>query len=236
MFSFLAISFYLSPRTSLNPVDERIRFSVSVFDRSPRRALTVDDVQVSLGGRAIGEFIQKAYTVIRTLPDSWVEWDRAEQLNAGFLGQSFRPTRGRFENLTLRLAPRTNEPGHVLDEAQDLDADFPAKVDLFPDVLKSDLLRRGDEHGAINADGIFEVFYDAKMFIRCAWRSVDQHPIEVSPIHVPKELRDYSVLFGPAPDHGGGLRREKETYGHGGEVRLDVDRGPTGRRGVYGLV
>ena len=208
VFSFLAIAGYLSPRISLNPIGTHFRF-VNFLHRAV--SLTFYYIKVRLSGRAFRIFVQKAYTIVGALADSRVKRNGSKEFDADFFSQPFRSAGGRFEYLTFGLTPRTHKPGHVLDETQDGDTDFPAKVDLLPNVLERDLLWGRDEHGAIDSDGIFQILDDAEMFIRRTRWSVHQHPIQISPIDVPKELGDNTVLLGPAPDDGGGLGREEET-------------------------
>lgn len=87
------------------------------------------------------------------------------------------------------LAFGTNKAGHVLDNAQDWETDFFAERYLFSHVEQADLLRSGDDDGAVQV-GLLEVLNDGQMFIGRARWCIDEQVLELAPVDVSQKLLD----------------------------------------------
>lgn len=192
---------------------------------------TIDDVEICHRSWTVWVFVQKADAIVCALPDARVEGHLAQQLDACLFSQPLGTARGWLEYLTGCFAARAYETGHVLDQAEDGEADLAAKVDLFVDVLQGDLLWGCDEDGTIDA-GVFEVLDDAEVLVRCAGRGVDDEIVDVAPVYVFEELGDEAILLWPPPHDGITGGGEHESDGHDGEIVLDIDRRPARGRGM----
>lgn len=133
------------------------------------------------------------------------------------------------------LAVGAYESAHVLGQAQDANARLAAKVELLAHVEQRHLLRRGDDDGAVDA-ALFEKRVYAQVLVAGARRRVDEHKVQVAPLHVLEELLDQAVLLGPAPDDGLVAAGQHELDAHDGQVVHDPDGRPAGAADVYGLV
>ncbi|PMB71123.1 Actin-depolymerizing factor gmf1 [Beauveria bassiana] len=159
----------------------------------------------------------------------------AEKRNAHLPGKGAAAARAGLENLALVLAVGTHEAAHVLGEAENANARLAAKVNLLADVEQRNLLRRGDDDGAVDAARL-EERVDAEVLVAGAGRRIDEHEVQVAPLDVLEELLDQAVLLGPTPDDGLVAARQHELDAHDGEVIHDPDRRPPGAADVNRLV
>jgi hypothetical protein len=67
------------------------------------------------------------------------------------------------------VAVRTDEGGHVLDDAEYRSVGLEAEVDFFLHVVDGDHLRSGDDDGAVLL-AQFEVLSDGDVLVGGAWR------------------------------------------------------------------
>lgn len=129
---------------------------------------------------------------------------------------------------------RTHEAGHVLHDAQDLDAGLGAEIDLLPHIQQTDFLRRGHDHGAVEA-GLLEEGVHAQVLVAGAGRRVHDQIVQLAPLDVFEELLDQSVLLRPPPDHGVVSVRQHELHAHDAEIVCHPHGTPAGVADVDGF-
>ena len=110
-----------------------------------------------------------------------------------------------------------HEAGHVLDEAQDRNADTLEHSQGLGHVGESHLLRRCHQHGARERDGLRQ----RQLRIRGSGRQVHDQVVEITPFHVPQELLYGAAHQRPPPHHRLALGQEELDRDHLDAVGLD---------------
>src|SRR5439155_4161268 len=128
--------------------------------------------------------------------DPRVQRDAAEEGQPELLRGSFPAAA--FEHVDGLPAVRAHQSAHVLDDAHDGEADRLSETDALPDVEQGHLLRGRHDDGAIR---VGDLLGDAEGLVARSWREVDDHEIELAPVHVDQHLLDRFDLQGPPPDH-----------------------------------
>lgn len=140
--------------------------------REKRGRPTIDDVQICNGCRTVWVFVQEVHAIVGAFTDAGIEGNFSQQLYTCFFGEPVCTAGSWLEYLTGGLAVGTDEARHVLDKAEDGEADLAAKVNFLVYVLQGDLLGGGDEDGTVDAR-VLEVLYDGEVLIGSAGRGVD---------------------------------------------------------------
>ncbi len=113
-------------------------------------------------------------------------------------------------------------PAHVLDHAEDRDADLFAHRHALVDVVRGNRLGRRDDDGAGDA----HVLRQRDGHVAGAWGQVEDEKVELAPEHVFQELREGYMQHRAAPDHGalGVLEQEADRHAFDAEAleREDV--------------
>eukprot|EP00327_Prymnesium_parvum_P006623 CAMPEP_0182808592 /NCGR_PEP_ID=MMETSP0006_2-20121128/6731_1 /TAXON_ID=97485 /ORGANISM="Prymnesium parvum, Strain Texoma1" /LENGTH=290 /DNA_ID=CAMNT_0024934317 /DNA_START=519 /DNA_END=1386 /DNA_ORIENTATION=+ len=110
---------------------------------------------------------------------------------------------------------------HVLDHAEDAKLRLGAEGELFAYIDQAHLLwSRHDERAVVRAEGFRQVLHERDVFVRGAWRRVDDEVVERAPLHVGEELLDQPVLTRAAPDHRVVVVGQHEADRHHAQLHL----------------
>ncbi len=101
------------------------------------------------------------------------------------------------EDVALVAALRADVDRHVLDDAEDRDADLLEHLEALARVDERDVLRRGDDHGA----GHRHLLRERELDVAGARRQVDHQVVELAPARVLQQLLQRLRHHRAAPDH-----------------------------------
>jgi len=156
----------------------------------------INDIQISSASGAVGIFIQEADTIIRTLSYPWIKRYSPQHLDAHLFRKPLRSAGSRLKYLRLRLTARTYKARHIFHKTQDSYANFITEIDFSADILESYLLGCCNQYRSVYP-ALFEVLYNAEMFVRSAWWCVDDKIIQGTPVNVFEKLGDEAIFLGP---------------------------------------
>ena len=148
------------------------------FACSAIRTATVRAMPVDLGDRTVRVADDGGLPRVGLLANANVEWKRAEVLDVVFLGHALAAALA--EDVLGVAALGTHVQRHVLDDAEDRDADLLEHLQALARVEQRDVLRRGDDHGAGDRDLLREREVD----VAGSGRQVDDQVVEVAPVGV----------------------------------------------------
>src|SRR5690606_5277805 len=112
-------------------------------------------------------------------------------------GHALRPASAK--DVALVPAAGTDVEGHVLDHAEDRDADLLEHLQPLARVDECDVLRRGHDDGTRDRD----LLRERELDIAGAGGQIDDEIVEVAPARVLQELLERLSHHRPAPHHGG---------------------------------
>src|SRR5713101_3529496 len=147
------------------------------LDREPARDRPVDFRRPALG---IGDHGRLAR--VGVLADIDVERQGPEKLGAVFPAHALGAALP--EDVLLVAAVRADVRAHVLDDAEDGNADFLEHLEALAGVDERDVLGRGDDHGACHR----HLLGERELDVGGAGRRVDDEVVDIAPARVPEEL------------------------------------------------
>ena len=112
---------------------------------------------------------------------------------------------------------RADEGTHVLDDAEHRHVDPAEHGDAAPGVDQGQILRGGDDDGALER----HLLRHGELRIAGARRHVDHHHVERAPLHLAQHLRQRRHHHRPAPDHRRLFLDQKADRHHRHAVALD---------------
>jgi hypothetical protein len=110
----------------------------------------------------------------------------------------------------LVAALRADVDAHVLDDAEDRDADLLEHLEALAGIEQGDVLRRGDDHRA----GHRHLLGQGELDVAGARRQVDHQVVDVAPLRVAEQLLQRLGHHRAAPDHRRfGVDQEADRHG-----------------------
>src|SRR3989338_4772395 len=102
----------------------------------------IDDKLKGMNGRGVRKEIEKVGAFIARAGESGIEGNGAEKRNVHLGSHELSAAGGRIEDERALVTVGTDESVHVLNHADDRDAELLAKVDFLADIQKREFLRR----------------------------------------------------------------------------------------------
>ena len=155
-----------------------------------------------VGGRGEGD----GAAFVAAFADGEFDGDLGEEGDAEAFG--FMLAAAFAEDVVDVAVVRADEVAHVFDEADDGDVHFGEHGSGFAGVDEGDLLRGGDDDGAVEGDGLD----NGELDIAGAGGEVEDEVVEVVPGDLAEELLGVAGGDGAA-DNDGGVVAEKEAHG-----------------------
>src|SRR6266571_1375220 len=162
------------------------------LDGEPARDRPVDLRRPAVG---IGDHGRLAR--VSVLADIDVERQGPEQLGAVLPAHTLGAALP--EDVLLVTAVRADVRAHVLDDAEDGNADFLEHLEALAGVDERDVLGRGDDHGARHR----HLLGERELDVAGAWRHVDDEVVDIAPARVLEQLLEGLRHHRPAPHHRG---------------------------------
>ena len=129
--------------------------------------------------------------------DSRVQRDSPEELQPKLLGGALPAAP--LEHVDGLPTVRADEPAHVLHDTDDREPHGLGKRDALPHIEKRYLLRGCHDDRSVR---VRDFLRDAERFVARPGREVDDHEVQVPPVHVDHHLLDRFDLQRAPPDYG----------------------------------
>ncbi len=152
--------------------------------------------RVDLGHRPVGVRYDGRLARVRLAADRLVERQLSQKLGAVFLRHALGTARA--EDVALVPALRADVKRHVLDDAEDRDADLLEHLEPLLGVDQRDVLRRGDDDSARHR----HLLGKRQLDVPGARWQVDDQVVEIAPASVFEQLLQRLRDHRPAPHHG----------------------------------
>src|ERR1700677_739139 len=134
-------------------------------------------------------------TMIASVADLRVQFNRSQQGQVGLLGQTLGTTAGKYVDDVV--AVRAGELAHVFHQPQHFDVDLMEHLQSLTRILQRNIGRRRYDDGA----GEWNCLHERDDYVPGTRRQIDQQKIKFAPLHLLQELADDLVQHGAAHDH-----------------------------------
>ena len=169
--------------------------SCGLLRRPKYRGLAARSPGRSARDLAVGIGDDRRPAGVRLLADADVERQPAQERHVVVAAHLLRAALA--EDVLGVPAVRADVDAHVLDDADDRDADLLEHLEPLARVDQRDVLRRGDDHRA----GHRHLLRERQLDVAGAGRHVDDQVVEVAPVGVLEQLLERLRHHRPAPHH-----------------------------------